>query len=86
MAEEQDTVVRSSERRSPAQTARIVFGVILLAVSVAVIVDNRRDTRIGYVFGDVTAPLILVLVVTAVVGAAIGWLLLHRPGRRDRRN
>jgi uncharacterized integral membrane protein len=83
MAEDQHIAVRSSERRSPAQTARIVVGVVLLAAAVAVIVDNRRDTRIGYVFGDVTAPLILVLIVTAVVGAAIGWLLLHRPGRRD---
>jgi uncharacterized integral membrane protein len=83
MAEDQHPVVRSPERRPPGQTARIVVGVVLLAAAVAVIVDNRRDTRIGYVFGDVTAPLILVLIVTAVVGAAIGWLLLHRPRRRD---
>jgi uncharacterized integral membrane protein len=57
--------------------------VILLAVGVAVIVDNRRDTRIGYVVGDVEAPLIVVLLLTAVVGALIGWLLLHRPRHRD---
>jgi len=83
MAEDQHPGVRSQPRRPPGQTARIVVGVVLLAAAVAVVVDNRRDIRIGYVFGDVTAPLILVLVVTAVVGAAIGWLLLHRPGRRD---
>jgi uncharacterized integral membrane protein len=79
MAERQDSV----ERRSPAQIARIAVGVILLAAAVAVVVDNRRDTRIGYVVGDVEAPLIVVLVLTAVVGAVIGWLLLHRPRHRD---
>ena len=79
MAERRD----SAERRSPAQIARIAVGVVLLAVGIAVIVDNRRDTRIGYVFGDVEAPLIVVLLLTAVVGALIGWLLLHRPRHRD---
>jgi uncharacterized integral membrane protein len=79
MAEHQDSV----ERRSPALTARLVFGGVLLAAVVAVCVDNRRKTRIGYVFGDVEAPLILVLVSAAVLGAIIGWLFLHRP-RRDR--
>jgi uncharacterized integral membrane protein len=74
MAERQDSV----ERRSPAQIARIALAVILLAVGVAVVVDNRV-TRIGYIFGDIEAPLIVVLLL-AVVGALIGWLLLHRSG------
>jgi uncharacterized integral membrane protein len=62
---------------------RIVVGILLLAVVVAIGVDNRHDVRVGYVVGDVEAPLIIVLLVTAVLGAAIGWLLLHRPGHRN---
>jgi len=73
----------SAEPRSSAQIARIAVGVILLAAVVAVVVDNRRDTRIGYVFGDVEAPLIVVLLLAAVAGALIGWLLLHRSRHRD---
>jgi uncharacterized integral membrane protein len=63
-------------------TVRTVVGVLVILVLVAVVVDNRRDTRIGYVFGDVRAPLFVFLILAAIVGAAIGWLILHRP-RRD---
>ena len=41
--------------------------------------DNRDDVRIGWVVGDADAPLVLVLLATALVGALVGWLLLHRP-------
>ena len=77
MAEERHPV----ERRSPRETARLVFGVILLVIVGAVVVDNRHDTSVGYVVGDVRAPLIIVLLITAVVGGLIGWLLLHRAQR-----
>jgi len=66
-------------RSSPARTARLVVGTVLLVCAVAVIVDNRQKTSVGYVFGDVRAPLIVVLLAAAVVGALVGWLLLHRP-------
>jgi uncharacterized integral membrane protein len=79
MPEARDT----GERRSVGDTARLVIGVLLLAVVVAIVADNRRDTRIGYVVGDVEAPLIIVLLIAALAGAAIGWLLLHRPRHRD---
>ena len=62
---------------------RIVVAVVLIVVIAAVAIDNRDDTRIGYVFGDVNAPLFVVLVAAAVVGAIIGWLLVHRPHRHQ---
>jgi uncharacterized integral membrane protein len=61
----------------------VVVAVLVAAVVLAVALDNTRSTRIGYVFGDFRAPLIVVLLIAAVLGAAVEWLLLHRPrGRR----
>jgi uncharacterized integral membrane protein len=65
-------------RRSPLQTARLVLGLLLLVVVAAIVVDNRRSTRLGYVFGDVRVPLVVALLGAAVLGALVGWLLLHR--------
>jgi uncharacterized integral membrane protein len=62
---------------------RIVVAVVLVAVIAAVAIDNRDDTRIGYVFGDVNAPLFVVLIAAAIAGAIIGWLLMHRPHRHQ---
>jgi uncharacterized integral membrane protein len=62
--------------------ARIVVAAVLVVVIAAVAIDNSDDTRIGYVFGDVEAPLFVLLIVAAIVGAIIGWLLLHRPHRQ----
>jgi uncharacterized integral membrane protein len=62
---------------------RIALAVVLIVVIAAVAIDNRDDTRIGYVFGDVNAPLFVVLIAAAVVGAIVGWLLLHRPHRHQ---
>jgi len=79
--EELDTVDHDSKHRSFMQNTRLVFGLVLLVVVSAIVVDNRRSTKIGYVFGDVRVPLIVALLIAGVVGASIGWLLLHRPGR-----
>ena len=62
---------------------RIVLAIVLIAVIAALAIDNRDDTRIGYVFGDVNAPLFVFLILAAVIGAIIGWLLLRRPHRND---
>ena len=73
---------RHASREHRAGTAvRLVLGLVLLAVIVAFAVDNRDEVRVGWVVGDGSTPLALVLLATAVVGAAVGWLLLHRPAR-----
>jgi uncharacterized integral membrane protein len=75
--------VEATEHHSNVHWARIIVAGILILVIAAVAIDNSDDTRIGYVFGDADAPLFVVLIVTAVVGALIGWLLLHRPHRHQ---
>ena len=58
---------------------RLALGLVLVAAIVAFAFDNRDNVRIGWVVGDADAPLVLVLLATAVVGAIVGWLLVHRP-------
>jgi len=78
-------VETTGQRRATGQVhwGRIVVAVVLLVVIAALAIDNRDDTRIGFVVGDVNAPLFVLLIVAAVIGAIIGWLLLHRPHRND---
>ncbi len=56
--------------------------VALLAGLVLVALDNRSTVQVGYVFGDVKAPIWIVLAAAAVCGVIIGWLVRHRPHRR----
>jgi hypothetical protein len=66
--EERSARREPTAKRSGLHTVRVVVGIVLLVVLVALVVDNTDDT-IGYVFGDV---------------ALLGWVILHRPGRRGR--
>lgn len=54
-------------------TKWVVIVAIVIAF-VAVALDNRDDVRVGYAFGDVEAPIWLVLLVAAAVGLVLGWL------------
>jgi uncharacterized integral membrane protein len=65
-----------------ARIVRLVVIVALIAALVAVALDNTGDVRFGYVIGDTSAPIWLLIVVSAVGGAIVGWLIRHRP-RRD---
>jgi uncharacterized integral membrane protein len=58
---------------------RLVLGTIILAALVVFAIDNRRQIHVSYIVGSTDAPLWLVLAATAVAGALIGWLILHRP-------
>lgn len=57
--------------------AAIVVGIVLVAM------DNRDDVRVGYAVGDAEAPIWIVIIAAAVAGVFIGWLVRHRPRRRD---
>ena len=70
-------------RRDAANAVRLIVIVAAVAAIVAVGMDNRHEARIGYVVGDTSAPLWVVVVAAAVVGMVIGWLLRHRPRQRS---
>ena len=73
--------VEHKEHRSFAATFRGLVVVALLVGLVLVALDNRDNVRVGYVFGDASAPIWIVLVLSAVAGVVIGWLIRHRPRR-----
>jgi uncharacterized integral membrane protein len=70
-------------RRDVVQLVRWLFVAAIVAALVAVGMDNRDDTRVGYVFGDSEAPIWIVIIAAAVGGMIIGWLIRHRPRHRD---
>ncbi len=79
-------VAEGEKPRDRRETARIVGLVLAVVVLLALLVDNGQSVRIGYVFGDVRAPLIAVLAITAVLGAVVDRLLLWRTSRAKHRS
>lgn len=83
---ERDDVERNTgavHRRDAARIVRFVIVAALVAALVVVALDNRDDVRIGYAFGDASAPIWIVLVAAAIGGIVIGWLLRRRPHHSD---
>ena len=86
MDERDDVVERHAaavHRHDAAQIFRFVIVAALVAAIVIVGMDNRDDVRIGYAFGDASAPVWIVLVLAAITGIFIGWLLRHRAHHSD---
>lgn len=67
--------------RDAALIVRLVLIVVLIVALLAVALDNRDDVTFGYVFGDTSAPVWVLVVVSAIGGAIVGWLVKHRPRR-----
>lgn len=72
----------SDDTRSPARTAKTVVGALLLVMLTLFVVFNTEDVPVSFVFGDdKQVPLIVVLVVTAAVGALLAELFRVRRKR-----
>jgi len=52
----------------------ILLGIVVLAFALA----NTRSTKVSFLVAEVKAPLVVVLLATAVVGALIGALVRRR--------
>ena len=63
------------------RTIRFVIIAALIALLVMTALDNTNEVRLGYVFGDATAPIWLAIAAAAVAGLVIGWAARHRPRR-----
>ncbi len=79
----------SDDHVSTIETARDVGRLVVIGVAIAagvvlvlLALDNRQDVRVGYLFGELTAPLWTVVVLAAAAGLILGWLIRHRR-RRD---
>ena len=75
MAHDDDTRENSIRAR---QTLRIVVWVALVAVVVALAVANTQQVTVDWILGDLDTSLWVVIVASAVVGAALGYLARWR--------
>ncbi len=69
-------------RHDAAMIIRWLFIAAIVVALVLVAMDNREDVTVGYAVGDASAPIWTVIVIAAVAGMIIGWLIRHRPRRR----
>jgi uncharacterized integral membrane protein len=76
-----DSVSESNARSIRArQTFRLVVVVVLVAIVVAFAVDNSQDVEVGWLFGEGSLPLCVVIVATFVVGGLAGYVAGRRHG------
>lgn len=68
--------------RSAKETVHLVGGGALLVLLVLFVAVNTDKTKINFLVADVDLPLIVVLVVTALFGAAIAELFRYQRNRR----
>jgi uncharacterized integral membrane protein len=80
MSDHQPTAHRAGDRSG---IARWIVAALIIVAIVAVAIDNREEISVGYVFGDASAPVWVILVAAGVAGILIGWLIKHRPRHRD---
>jgi len=81
---DRDEVDRASgavHRRDLAGIVRLVVVVALIIAFVLVAMDNREDVRVGYAIGEAIAPGWLVILLSAIGGLVIGWMLRLRSRR-----
>ena len=60
------------------QTVRIVVGVAIAAVVVALALSNTQDVTVDWLFGDIDTSLWVVIVAATAVGAVLGYLARWR--------
>jgi uncharacterized integral membrane protein len=76
-----DLPARSSERapaRSRRQQARLIGGVALAALGVAFAFVNLDEVEVNWIVGTWDTPLIIVIAISILVGAALGYVAARR--------
>jgi uncharacterized integral membrane protein len=71
-----------AEERDTRDVVRIVAAVVLVIVLLALVIDNTRKVKIGYVVGDARMPLVVLVLLSAALGALVSWLLTRRHSHR----
>jgi uncharacterized integral membrane protein len=67
-----------------ALTSKTVAACAVAILLIAFGLSNRNDVAINLLVGTTDTPLIVVIIVSAVLGALVGGLAVRRGGRRTR--
>lgn len=79
---DREAVSEKRERRIRwGQTMRVLVAVLAIGFLVVFSVLNSDDVNIDYAFGDTDAPMIVVIVISAVGGFIIGLLASWRSSK-----
>jgi uncharacterized integral membrane protein len=73
---------RRSPKRSRREQARLIAGLVLAGLATAFAVANLETVEINWIVGAWDTPLIVVIAVSILVGAALGFLIGHRRASR----
>jgi putative membrane protein len=76
-----DLPARSSDRsleRSRRQRARLITGVVLGGLGVAFALVNLDEVEVNWIVGTWDTPLIIVIAISILVGAVLGYLAARR--------
>ena len=61
---------------------KMILAAILVVIVVILAIVNSQDIKVDFVVGDVTLPLFVVIVGSALIGLIIGYFI----GRREKRD
>lgn len=73
-----------AKARSAARTTKLVIGGVVIVLLTLLVVANTDSVKVHLLAGDVTLPLIVLLVIVAAAGALIGSLLTLAMRRSSR--
>jgi uncharacterized integral membrane protein len=80
MSDHQTAADKTGDRSG---AVRWTIAALLVVAIVAVSMDNRNEISVGYVFGDASAPVWVILGTAGIAGVVVGWLVKHRPRHHD---
>jgi uncharacterized integral membrane protein len=87
MDKDPNLVPSKQDAKSPAprrDRARLVAGLILAGVGLAFALVNLRNVKVDWIVGGAHSPLILVIVVSALIGAGIDRIAVSRARKRSK--
>jgi len=59
---------------------KLIVAIVLVAIVIVLAIVNSKKVKVDFVIGDITLPLFVVIVGSAIVGLIIGYFL----GRREK--
>jgi len=87
MTDDDDKALQRSDvkpGRSGAETTRLAVALVAGALIAVFAVLNTDEVEVNWIIGTAKTPLIIVIVVSLAVGAALGYFLARRGAKRKR--